>query len=110
MMNRCPELTVLPVPSAAAVPARARGLTVRVGVIGPEATGRARDFALADGGGHLGGAVGALLLPTLISDTTFFLGFAAIGITGLLAGLIALGGPKTSGRSLELIARPIPLQ
>jgi len=71
---------------------------------------RARGFALADGGGHLGGAVGALLLPTLISDTTFFLGFAVIGITGLLAGLIALGGPKTSGRSLELIARPIPLQ
>jgi hypothetical protein len=71
---------------------------------------RARGFALADGGGHLGGAVGARLLPTLISATTFFLGFAVIGITGLLAGLIALGGPKTSGRSLELIARPIPLQ
>ena len=71
---------------------------------------RARGFALADGGGHLGGAVGALLLPTLISGTTFFLGFAVIGITGLLAGLIALGGPKTSGRSLEQIARPIPLQ
>ena len=32
---------------------------------------RARGFALADGGGHLGGAVGALLLPTLIADTTF---------------------------------------
>ena len=70
---------------------------------------RARGFALADGGGHLGGAVGALLLPTLISGTTFFLGFAVIGITGLLAGLIALGGPKTSGRSLEQIARPVPL-
>jgi MFS family permease len=69
---------------------------------------RSRGFALADGGGHLGGAVGALLLPTLISGTTFFLGFAAIGITGLLAGLIALGGPKTSGRSLELIGRPVP--
>jgi len=66
---------------------------------------RARGFALADGGGHLGGAVGALLLPTLVSDTTFFLGFAIIGITGLLAGLIALGGPKTSGRSLEKVAR-----
>ena len=66
---------------------------------------RARGFALADGGGHLGGAVGALLLPTLVSDTTFFIGFAVIGITGLLAGLIALGGPKTSGRSLEKVAR-----
>jgi MFS family permease len=66
---------------------------------------RSRGFALADGGGHLGGAVGALLLPTLVAGTTFFLGFAVIGITGLLAGLIALGGPKTSGRSLEKVAQ-----
>ncbi|MDQ2894473.1 MAG: MFS transporter [Actinomycetota bacterium] len=66
---------------------------------------RARGFALADGGGHLGGAVGALLLPALVTGTTFFIGFAIIGITGLLAGLIALGGPKTSGRSLEKVAR-----
>jgi MFS family permease len=67
---------------------------------------RARGFALADGGGHLGGAVGALLLPTLVSGATFFIGFASIGITGLLAGLIALGGPKTSGRSLEKVTAP----
>jgi putative MFS transporter len=66
---------------------------------------RARGFALADGGGHLGGAVGALLLPTLVTNTTFFIGFAVIGITGLLAGLIALGGPRTSGRSLEKVAQ-----
>jgi putative MFS transporter len=66
---------------------------------------RARGFALADGGGHLGGAVGALLLPTLVSGTTFFLAFTVIGITGLLAGLIALGGPRTTGRSLEEVAR-----
>ena len=66
---------------------------------------RARGFALADGGGHLGGAVGALLLPALVTGTTFFLGFAIIGITGLAAGLIALGGPKTSGRSLEKVTR-----
>ena len=46
---------------------------------------RARGFALADGGGHLGGAVGALLLPALVTGTTFFLGFAIIGITGLVA-------------------------
>ena len=65
---------------------------------------RARGFALADGGGHLGGAVGALLLPTLVTGTTFFIGFAAIGVTGLLAGAIALGGPKTSGRSLEKVS------
>ncbi len=66
---------------------------------------RSRGFALADGGGHLGGAVGALLLPTLVTGTTFFLGFAVIGITGLLADLIALGGPKTSGRSLEKVTQ-----
>jgi len=65
---------------------------------------RARGFALADGGGHLGGAVGALLLPTLVSASTFFIGFASIGVTGLLAGLIALGGPKTSG-SLEKVTQ-----
>jgi hypothetical protein len=40
-----------------------------------------------------------------VTGTTFFLGFAVIGITGLLAGLIALGGPKTSGRSLERVAQ-----
>jgi putative MFS transporter len=64
---------------------------------------RTRGFALADGGGHLGGAVGALLLPALVTGSTFFIGFAIIGITGLLAGVIALGGPKTSGRSLEKV-------
>jgi hypothetical protein len=32
-------------------------------------------------------------------------GFAIIGITGLLAGLIALGGPKTSGHSLEKVTQ-----
>lgn len=65
---------------------------------------RARGFAMADGGGHLGGAVGALLLPRLVTGTTFFVGFAVIGVTGLLAGLIALGGPRTSGRSLENVS------
>jgi MFS transporter, putative metabolite:H+ symporter len=64
---------------------------------------RSRGFALADGGGHLGGAVGALLLPAVVTGSTFFIGFAAIGITGLLAGLIALGGPKTTGLSLEKV-------
>jgi putative MFS transporter len=64
---------------------------------------RSRGFALADGGGHLGGAVGALLLPALVTGSTFFIGFAIIGITGLLAGLIALGGPKTTGLPLEKV-------
>jgi hypothetical protein len=49
--------------------------------------------------------VGALLLPTLVTGATFLLGFAVIGITGLLVGLIALGGPKTSGRSLEKVTQ-----
>lgn len=62
---------------------------------------RARGFALADGVGHFGGAVGALLLPTLVTATSFFTGFLVIGITGLLAGLIALSGPRAGGRSLE---------
>ncbi len=66
---------------------------------------RSRGFALADGGGHLGGAVGALLLPALVTGSTFFIGFAAVGLTGLLAGLIALGGPKTSGLSLEKVTQ-----
>ena len=57
------------------------------------------------GGAALGGAVGALLLPVLVTGTTFFLGFAVIGVTGLLAALIALGGLKTSGRSLEKVTR-----
>jgi MFS family permease len=64
---------------------------------------RARGFSLADGVGHGGGAVGALLLPTLIAGTTFFTGFLVIGITGALAGVIALAGPKVSGRSLEQV-------
>jgi len=55
---------------------------------------RARGFALADGGGHLGGAVGALLLPTLVIGTTFFVGFAVIGLTGLVAGVDRPGRSK----------------
>jgi len=62
---------------------------------------RARGFALVDGGGHLGGAVGALLLSTLVIGTSFFVGFAVIG----MAGLVALGGPETNGRSLEKVSR-----
>ncbi|HEX7325546.1 MAG TPA: MFS transporter [Rhodanobacteraceae bacterium] len=62
---------------------------------------RASGFSLSDGIGHAGGAVGALLLPTVIGATSFFVGFLGIGITGLIAGLIALLGPRTSGRRLE---------
>lgn len=62
---------------------------------------RASGFALSDGIGHAGGAVGALLLPALVGATSFFVGFLGIGLTGVLAGLIALLGPRTSGRRLE---------
>lgn len=65
---------------------------------------RATGFALSDGIGHGGGALGALVLPIVVSSWSFFGGFAAIGVTGLLAGLIALLGPATTGRRLEHIA------
>jgi MFS family permease len=66
---------------------------------------RASGFALCDGLGHGGGALGGLLLPTIVSDLSFFAGFAIIGATGMLAGLIALAGPTVSNLSLERISR-----
>jgi MFS transporter, putative metabolite:H+ symporter len=66
---------------------------------------RASGFALSDGLGHGGGALGALVLPTVVSSVSFFAGFAGIGVTGLIAGLIALLGPRVSGRSLEQVSR-----
>ncbi len=66
---------------------------------------RASGFALSDGLGHGGGALGALVLPTVVSSVSFFAGFAGIGVTGLIAGLIALLGPLASGRSLEDVSR-----
>ena len=66
---------------------------------------RASGFALSDGIGHSGGVVGALLLPSVVASTTFFIGFAGIGVTGLIAGLIALLGPRTSRRRLEQVSR-----
>lgn len=65
---------------------------------------RATGFALSDGLGHAGGAVGAILLPAIIANTSFFAGFAFIGLTGLLAGVIALAGPKTTGLDLEKVS------
>jgi MFS transporter, putative metabolite:H+ symporter len=67
--------------------------------------GRASGFALSDGLGHGGGAVGALVLPTVVASVSFFAGFAGIGVTGAIAGLIALLGPRSSGRPLEDISR-----
>jgi putative MFS transporter len=65
---------------------------------------RASGFSLSDGIGHGGGALGALVLPAVVS-VSFFAGFAGIGVTGLLAGLVALLGPRSSGRRLEAVSR-----
>ncbi|RDH80106.1 MFS transporter [Mycolicibacterium moriokaense] len=66
--------------------------------------GRATLFALSDGIGHSGGALGALALPVVVAHWSFFGGFAAIGVTGLLAGLVALLGPAATGRRLEHVS------
>lgn len=66
---------------------------------------RSSGFSLSDGIGHCGGAVGALLLPTVVGATSFFIGFVGIGITGLIAGLIAQFGPRTTRRRLEEVSR-----
>jgi MFS family permease len=65
---------------------------------------RSSGFALSDGLGHLGGAIGALALPIMVSTLGFGAGFAAIGITGLVAGTIALSGPRSSGLALEKVS------
>jgi MFS family permease len=65
---------------------------------------RATGFALSDGIGHGGGAIGALALPLVVGSFSFFAGFAAIGVTGLLAGLIALLGPASTGQRLESVS------
>lgn len=65
---------------------------------------RASGFALCDGLGHGGGALGGLVLPSVVSGLSFFIGFAGIGVTGLIAGLIALAGPAASGLTLERVS------
>lgn len=66
---------------------------------------RASGFSLSDGLGHGGGALGALVLPTVVASVSFLAGFVGIGVTGVIAGLIALLGPRASGRSLDQISR-----
>jgi MFS family permease len=66
---------------------------------------RASGFALSDGIGHIGGAVGVLVLPIIVATWGFAAGFSLIGVTGLIAGIIALAGPSSSRLSLEQIAR-----
>lgn len=65
---------------------------------------RTTGFALCDGIGHGGGALGGLYLPTIVASLSFFAGFTIIGVTGLIAGLIALAGPRASGLALERIS------
>jgi MFS family permease len=65
---------------------------------------RASGFSVCDGIGHGGGALGGLLLPSIVSSLSFFAGFTIIGVTGLIAGLIALAGPAASGLSLERVS------
>jgi MFS family permease len=62
---------------------------------------RSTGFAVSDGVGHAGGAVGGLALPHVVAGTSFFTGFAGIGVTGALAGIVATFGPSSSGRRLE---------
>ncbi len=65
---------------------------------------RTSGFALCDGLGHGGGAIGGLFLPSIVSSLSFLAGFSIIGVTGLIAGLVALTGPAASGISLERIS------
>lgn len=66
---------------------------------------RSSGFALSDGIGHIGGAIGALALPLVVSALGFSFGFVSIGVTGLIAGLIALAGPSATRLKLEQISR-----
>ncbi len=64
--------------------------------------GRASGFAMGDGLGHIGGAIGALLLPILVVDWSFFKGFLFIGITTIIAGLILfIWGDSAVNKPLE---------
>ncbi len=65
---------------------------------------RSSGFAIADGAGHLGGVVGALTLPVVVAATSLQFGFIGIGVTGLAAGLLALAGPRATGRRLEAMS------
>jgi len=65
---------------------------------------RTSGFALSDGLGHLGGAVGALALPVIVAAVGFQLGFATIGATGLAAGLLSLAGPSATRKHLEQVS------
>ncbi len=65
---------------------------------------RASGFALSDGIGHLGGVLGALFIPVIVTTFGFSTGFITIGITGLIAGIISLLGPSASRLTLEEVS------
>jgi MFS family permease len=65
---------------------------------------RSSGFAFSDGFGHAGGALGALVLPVMVSSLSFFGGFAIIGATGLAAGILAAFGPVASRQRLESVS------
>lgn len=65
---------------------------------------RSTGFALTDGIGHGGGALGALLLPFLVTTYSFSTGFILIGVTGLIAGFFALAGPMATRQTLERVS------
>ncbi|MEM3185167.1 MAG: MFS transporter [Conexivisphaerales archaeon] len=65
---------------------------------------RSSGFALSDGLGHIGGAFGALALPLFVASYGFQTGFIIIGITGLIAGLLAIVGPSATKLRLEQIS------
>lgn len=66
---------------------------------------RSSGFALTDGIGHGGGALGAILLPILVTTYSFGFGFRFIAVTGLIAGFIALLGPASSRKNLEDVSQ-----
>ncbi|WP_298279309.1 MFS transporter [Ferroplasma sp.] len=66
---------------------------------------RTSGFAMGDGLGHIGGAIGALFLPLWVAEIGFFGGFAFIGITTLIAGIIlVVGGSIATRQQLETIS------
>ena len=66
---------------------------------------RTSGFAMGDGLGHIGGAIGALYLPLWVAQIGFFGGFTFIGITTFIAGIIlVVGGSIATRQQLETIS------
>ena len=65
---------------------------------------RSSGFALSDGLGHIGGGFRVLFLPVLVASYGFGVGFVTIGITGLIAGLLAMLGPSATKLRLEQVS------